>query len=629
VSGEFNFHELKASDRLPTPSGTAVAIMRLLQRENVTAQDVAQRVQTDPALTGRLLRLANSPLAGARRPVASVMDAVVLVGMKVVRQFALSLSLVGDHQHGQCRSFDYQAYWSRSLAMAAAIQAVAAQERSVAPEEAFTLGLLADVGRLALATAWPEEYGECLLEAEGEALLALENERFAIDREALSVMLLEDWGFPAVFLDALIRSNKPAAPSDDSRASRFARQLVFARAIAGHCLADEARRASLAPGLNALAATQSLDENALRELLGRIESQWREWGALIGVATDIRQSDPPSPPAVAEASGNGGERLEILLVDDDSLMLARLSKHLKMEGYNVVALRDGEAALAYALEREPRMIVTDWRMQPMDGLQLCKSLRCLDFGKSLYIIMLTADESEDALVQAFDAGMDDYVVKPPSMKVLTARIRAGRRIIGLQQKLEREHREIERFSAELAVANRRLELMAYTDQLTELPNRRYAMGRLEQEWTCALRFARPLSVMILDLDRFKSINDSLGHDAGDRVLAHAAKVMRASVRASDIVCRLGGEEFLVIALNTDGAAALQSAERIRLAIESRQPEGLALSRPLTVSVGVASGSGPKPDWKELIKMADQALYQAKESGRNRVRLVRSLIAERS
>lgn len=624
MSGEFNFHELKANDRLPTPSGTALAIMRLLQQDNATAQDLARHVQTDPALTGRLLRLANSPLAGTRRPVASVMDAVVLVGMKVVRQFALSLSLIGNHQSGQCRNFDYTLYWSQSLAMAVAIQAVAAQERSVAPEEAFTLGLLADIGRLALATVWPEEYGECLERADGAALLAMENERFAIDHEALSVMLLEDWGFPAVFLDALIRSCKPGTPKDDSRTSRFARQLVLARAIARHCLADETRRAALAPELHALAATQSMDENGLSEFLGRVENQWREWGKLIGIATESQPIAPAEPQADGQTDGAETERLEILLVDDDPLMLARLSKHLKSHGYGVTALRDGETALAYALEHESRIIVTDWHMQPMDGLQLCKHLRSLDLGKSLYIIMLTADESEDALVEAFDAGMDDYVVKPPSMKVLTARIRAGQRIVGLQRKLEREHRQIERFSAELAAANRRLELMAYTDQLTELPNRRYAMGRLEQEWTCALRFSRPLSVMVMDLDRFKSINDGLGHDAGDRALAHAARIMRASVRASDIVCRLGGEEFLVIALNTDGAAALQSAERIRQAIENRQPESLGLPRPLTVSIGVASTSGPSPDWKDLIKMADQALYQAKESGRNCVRLVRSI-----
>jgi diguanylate cyclase (GGDEF)-like protein len=619
MNKDFNFHELKSSQRLPTPSGTALAIMRLLQREDATTQALAQLVQTDPALTGRILRLANAPGIGVRRPVVSIVDAVVLLGANVVRQFALSLSLVGDHQQGRCATFDYKMYWSISLAQATAIQALSAHERTIAPEEAFTLGLLAEVGRLALATVWPEEYGECLQQAEDAALLQLERERFAVDHIALSAMLLGDWGFPTVFLDALIQSHALNRVEDErSRAARCARQLAFARKIAGYCLANEDYRASLSPEICSMAAAHGLDANAQVDFLLQVEAQWREWGKLIGVATDLRQT---APVPMARVSKEG---LDILLADDDALMLARLSKQLTQEGHRLAIRRNGDAALEYALEYKPQMVITDWRMQPMDGLRLCKTLRALAFGKSLYIIMLTATEDEDALVEAFEAGIDDYVVKPPSLKVLNARIRAGQRIIRLQQELEQDRKEIERFSGELSVANRRLELMAYTDQLTELPNRRYALSRLEQEWETALRFGRPLSVMVLDLDRFKSINDTLGHDIGDQVLAHTAKVMRSAMRACDIVCRLGGEEFLVIALNTDGASALQSGERLRCALEKQQPQGMPLPHPITVSIGVAGTLGPRPDWKDLIKMADQALYQAKQSGRNCVRLARSL-----
>jgi diguanylate cyclase (GGDEF)-like protein len=622
MSKDFNFHELKSTQRLPTPSGTALAIMRLLQREDATTQALAQLVQTDPALTGRILRLANAPGIGARRPVVSIGDAVVLLGANVVRQFALSLSLVGDHQQGHCQAFDYKTYWSVSLAQATAIQTLSAHERTIAPEEAFTLGLLADVGRLALATVWPGEYGECLRQAEGEALLQLERERFAVDHIALSAMLLGDWGFPTVFLDALIQSQALNHVEDErTRAARCAKQLAFARKIASYCLANEDYRVLLSPEICSMAVAHGLDANAQVEFLLQVEAQWREWGKLIGIATDLRQA---APEPAAQASQASKEGLDILLVDDDALMLARLSKQLTQEGHRLAIRRNGDAALEYALEYKPQMVITDWRMQPMDGLRLCKTLRALAFGKSLYIIMLTATEDEDALVEAFEAGIDDYVVKPPSLKVLNARIRAGQRIIRLQQELEQDRKEIERFSGELSVANRRLELMAYTDQLTDLPNRRYALSRLEQEWETALRFGRPLSVMVLDLDRFKSINDTLGHDIGDQVLAHTAKVMRGAMRACDIVCRLGGEEFLVIALNTDGAAALQSGERLRCALEKQQPQGIPLQHPLTVSIGVAGSLGPKPDWKDLIKMADQALYQAKQSGRNCVRLARSL-----
>ncbi|HUL11141.1 MAG TPA: HDOD domain-containing protein, partial [Methylococcaceae bacterium] len=575
---EFNFHELKTSDRLPSPSGTALAIMRLAQREEATVQELAHLVQSDPALTGRILRLANSPAIGVRRPIASVVEGVSLLGMKAVRQFALSLSLVGKHQQGHCEAFDYPAYWSSSLANAVAIQSVTARERTVAPEEAFTLGLLAEIGSLALATAWPEEYGEVLRQAKGEAPFALERERFAIDRNALSVMLLADWGFPTVFLDALKQSLETDS-QEESRAARFGRQLVFARNIARYCLADTAYRSSLLPDLQTQAARHVLDESALNGLLEHVEDQWREWGKLIRVGTDLRQSQPEALPVEEPAAGG----LAVLLVDDDPIMLARLSKQLAAAGHRVATCRDGESALAHVLEHGPQLVITDWHMRPTDGLRLCRTLRASVYGKSLYLIMLTATEDEDALVEAFDAGIDDYIIKPPNLKVLNARIRGGQRIINLQQDLIRERKEIERYSAELALANRRLELMANTDLLTGLPNRRYALSRLEQEWAAALRHRRPLSVMILDLDHFKTVNDTLGHEAGDRVLAHAAKVMREAVRASDIVCRLGGEEFLVIAVNTDGAAAVSLGERVRSAIEQHQPEGLTLARPVTVS----------------------------------------------
>jgi diguanylate cyclase (GGDEF)-like protein len=486
----------------------------------------------------------------------------------------------------------------------------------VAPEEAFTLGLLSEIGSLALATAWPEEYGEVLRQAKGEAPLALERERFAIDRNALSVMLLADWGFPTVFLDALKQSLETDS-QEESRAARFGRQLVFARHIARYCLADTAYRSSLLPDLQVQAARHVLDESALNGLLEHVEDQWREWGKLIRVDTDLRQSQPEALP-VEEPAASG---LAVLLVDDDPIMLARLSKQLAAAGHRVATCRDGESALAHVLEHGPQLVITDWHMRPTDGLRLCRTLRASVYGKSLYLIMLTATEDEDALVEAFDAGIDDYIIKPPNLKVLNARIRGGQRIINLQQDLIRERKEIERYSAELALANRRLELMANTDLLTGLPNRRYALSRLEQEWAAALRHRRPLSVMILDLDHFKTVNDTLGHEAGDRVLAHAAKVMREAVRASDIVCRLGGEEFLVIAVNTDGAAAVSLGERVRSAIEQHQPEGLTLARPVTVSIGVAGSVGSRPGcWKELMSLADRALYHVKQASRNGVRL---------
>lgn len=610
---EFNFNELKAADRLPSPPSTVLAIMQLMQRENASVALIAQLIQSDPALTGRVLKLANSSAFATRRPIVDIQNAIVMLGMQRVCNLALSISLIGKYQEGRCQSFNYPAYWSEALAIAVAIASLTTRERTAPNEEAFALGLLSDIGRLALATAWPEKYSECLESAQGDRLIILEQECFAINHRSVSLMLLADWGFPEVFRNALMQSFIPKV-DDLSRTARLAGQLAFARKIARYCMADENYHAVLFQDLVAEARNHNLDEAALLVFIEECVAKWQDWGKLTDINTEIHYSFPEAAPAKKLIFKD----LDVLLVDDEPIMLAHLSEQMTALGHRVKICHDGESALKHIIEHKPQLVISEWSMKPIDGLQLCKMSRTFEFGKNLYFILLTAAETDDALVEAFDAGIDDYVTKPVNLRILLARIRAAQRLIALQMDLVQERKEIEISSSELAIANRRLEQMANTDLLTHLPNRRYAMTRLEQEWLMAEQFNCPLSVLMLDLDHFKSINDLLGHDIGDQTLAHAAKVMRETIRASDVACRLGGEEFLVIAPNTDGAAGLLLADRIRKAIESRQLKDVAFSRPLTVSIGVACSTNHNHGWRELVKLADQAVYRVKDRGRNGV-----------
>ncbi|MDX8126927.1 diguanylate cyclase [Methylomonas sp. OY6] len=624
MSDEFNFQEFKAAERLPTPSGTALAIMQLVQRDDADVLKLTELVKLDPALTARILSFANSAAFGARRPIANIHDAVVMMGVQSVRNFALSLSLVGGHSNGRCPEFDYRLYWAQALAKAVAMAAITSRERTIAPDEAFTLGLLSDIGKLALASAWSDLYGGCLKSSQAGNLLHLERECFAVDHQELTLLLLQDWGLPAIFVDGL-KLSFTSDSNETSRAHRLAEQLAFAEQIARHCVADETDRVTLMPALQQQAQHHSDDVSTIDAFLAEVEDQWRQWGQQINIDTEVRwpamnQANKEVIASLENTAQSDLPGLDIMLVDDDPILLARLSKQLTAVGHRVVTCRDAETALKQLLEQLPDLLITDWHMKPMDGVALCKILRQSVFGKNLYVIMLTAAETEDELVEAFDAGIDDYVIKPVSLRILLARIRAGQRLVKLQRELEKEKQDIERFSAELSVANRRLVTMANTDILTGLPNRRYALTRLEQEWATALRYRRPLSVLMLDLDFFKSINDTLGHDVGDAVLAHAAKIMKAAARATDIVCRFGGEEFLVVATNTEGATAVLLGERIRKALETHQPEGLVLKRPVTVSVGVAGSVGDKPGCQALVTLADQALYKVKTSTRNAVQL---------
>lgn len=605
---ELLFAELKAAERLPSPAGIALQVLELTNQPDAALEDVARLIQADPALSSRLIRFANSPLIAPRRPIVVVQEAAIRIGMNGVRNLVLGLSLVGQYRTGPCRGFDYERYWAESLAVAVALAQLASRQRIFAPEEAFTLGLLANIGCLALATAWPEEYARCLEEAEGNDLLAMERKLFAIDHLKLSVSLLVDWGLPEIFCDALAHHRDPGSAAD-ARTEGLARQLAFAQDCAAWCLAQE--RESCLAALERQAGGHGIGN--LPKFLEEIETAWHAWGRLIDIRTDL---PPPAPKPVPEQE-TCRPGLDIVLVDDDPLLLARLAKQLQTAGYQVRTCRSGAEALKTILETRPQLALTDWSMQPMDGLTLCRTLRQSAIGRELYLIMLTANDSEDALVEAFEAGVDDYVAKPVNLKVLLARIRAGQRIFALQAELTRERVEVEQKAKELSLLNRKLEQLANTDLLTALPNRRYAQRRLQQELAQARRYGRPLSVMVLDLDHFKSINDRLGHAAGDEVLRHAASVMQKTLRASDVLCRWGGEEFLAIVPNADLAAARRLAERLRCALCDQQPSGLALERPVTVSIGVGS-CPPACDLDQLLHLADTALYRAKDQGRNRV-----------
>ena len=317
--------------------------------------------------------------------------------------------------------------------------------------------------------------------------------------------------------------------------------------------------------------------------------------------------------------GEPPEPFRILLVDDESITRRRLQKLLATTGHCVTTAADGREGLRQALDTNQQLIISDWMMPEMDGLELCRALRLTEAGRRMYVIMLTGCEDDTHLVQAFEAGADDYVVKPFRPRVLEARLRAGIRVLQLQEELERDKEKIDRYAEQLAAANRVLHKAALTDALTGLPNRRCLIERLGQEWAEATRHGRALACLMLDVDHFKRFNDTHGHDVGDQVLRNTAGVLKASCRSYDVVCRYGGEEFVMVCPDTDLDSARVVAERVRAAIEANivaTTQGRRLR--VTISIGVAASDRDVADAVALVKAADDALYAAKEAGRNRV-----------
>jgi len=653
ITDKSRFEELKASGMLPSPKGVALAVMQLAQDENATNAEIARTIKADPALSGRLVKAANTAQFMGRRAVASVPDAVVVLGLATVRQLALGFSLVSDYRNGRCARFDYEAFWSRSLVTALAMQAVTTHTRAAAPEETFLLGLFNRIGCLALASVYPQEYSQLMASNPDRAvsdLATVERQQFAVDHNELTAALMTDWGLPAVLVDPVLHHEHPAHGrfAEGSRQFMLCYGLHLAGYLADLCLAPEGARAAMLPNLFLLGSRIALDAEKVSAIADQTVRDWQEWGRLLDVPT---RNLPPlaaiaTAGAAAESPAEGAEGAEgaesvetearafepvgadeakdlrVLVVDDDRSVLLLLDRVLANAGYTVFTASNGREALNTAMECRAQLILADWLMPEMDGLQFCRALRNTRLGRSVYMVLLTGVEDEARLVEAFEAGVDDYVLKPINPKILLARLRAGERVVSLQNEVECDREEIRRFAAELAMTNRRLQEAALLDPLTGIPNRRYAMDRIQQEWSAAGRSARPLACMLIDVDHFKRINDTYGHDVGDIVLQRVADVLKHTARTPDVICRIGGEEFLVICPDTDASAAGLCAERLRNAAGAMRIAVGNVTLQITISVGVAAMDSAMPGPDSMIKAADQAVYAAKQSGRNRTCIYR-------
>lgn len=636
LSSRSKLDELKSNGRLPSPKGAAMQVLLLSQKEEVTNQEIAHAIQADPALSAMLIKLANSPLAHQVRPIASVLDAVAVLGMNTVRQIVLGLSLVDSSRNLTCKKFDYQKFWSHSL-----LTAIAAQNlvllRGVglaSPEEIFILGLLSKVGMLALATAYPLEYSAILEKVEADSsvsLVDLERAEFGFDHNQLTREMLADWRMPVAFQSAIMHYEDPCQANfaEGSRDWNFLHLLHIADYLTRMCLAQDVERSKMVPKLIFKATRLGVESEMLSRLGDGAVNDWHDWSKLFKIRVvsvppfESLLEVAPLAPEVSDAGvlpGNVGSsfKLRILLVDDDRAVLMIMKMLLDSSGHTVAIARNGKEALAMVSDFMPQIIMTDWVMPEMDGIAFCRELRRNPDWRNIYVFMLTAQESTDRLVEAFEAGANDYMTKPINPKVLGARLSAGQRVVQLQEELEHERQLLHKFSSELAVSNQRFQKLALTDELTELPNRRFANEHLERQWALAQRNGSPLSCMMVDIDYFKQVNDSYGHKVGDDVLKQVAHALHLSVRKQDVVCRLGGEEFLVICPDLRASEFIRYAERLRVNVAALNfTDTSGKNFKLTVSIGAAGKNPAVASSEMLMQLADKRLYMAKESGRNR------------
>ncbi len=300
--------------------------------------------------------------------------------------------------------------------------------------------------------------------------------------------------------------------------------------------------------------------------------------------------------------------MKILIADDQPLDRTVLRMSLEKWGYEVIEAEDGtEAMKILNSDESPDLAILDWMMPGLSGPEICLELRYQERTRYVYVMLLSAKDDVEDLVRGMAAGADDYISKPVDMHELQVRLRAGRRILELQE--------------ELIATREELRVQAARDFLTGISNRGSILEQLNAEVHRSVRQSTSLAVLMCDIDYFKRINDSHGHPAGDAVLKEVARRMQAAIRPYDAVGRFGGEEFLVLCPGTDAAGGAALGRRLREIVASTPVATGRAAIDVTLSIGVSARvfeSAAEVD--QIISEADTALYVAKHNGRNRVEI---------
>lgn len=619
------FEELKTGGLLPSPRGVALTVLEVAGCPNASVHDITRLVQVDPAMAGRILRYANGAQGSSLRHIVSLNQAITFLGLFRVRQIALGFSLIDEYRSGACPAFDYAGYWTSALATGIAAQKLASLAQCP-PDESFSCGLLAGIGRLAFATAFPDKYALILQqELSGARLADEERAQFGIDHAQLSAEMLDSWGLPGIFTNAVRDHEHPGeTPSlPGTRAHALCAALHFAVRIGQLLNLDDAHRWEQVPSLFNAAAQLGMVEEDVPSLVEAVVADWQGWAKELKLPTrtysDLREllAAPPTGTREGEESRPGIASLRVALLVNDPEHYLSLAHMLTAMGLRVDRVKDLTDARHLLRDNPPDIAIVDTGSSDSNAKAQLSELRKAA-GSALHIIALIPADAESRVAQLLSDGAADYLLYTYTEAALVARLSNAQRMVSLQSAVRAERELAVSSSGEWARANRRLLHEALTDPLTQLPNRRYGLDRFAQEWDIAVSNDLPIACLMLDIDHFKRVNDEHGHDVGDVVLRQIAAVIEHCCRRSDIFFRYGGEEFCGICPATTVAEAIQLAERITGAVRNDRcglPDNFFQ---VTLSIGVAVRAQNMTEPNELIGLADRALYAAKEGGRDRV-----------
>lgn len=443
-----DFNELKVSGKLPSPKGVALKVMQLCQDESLSLRELAQTIQGDPALSGRIIRIANYANPNHNRPIAAVTtDTLILIGVHAIRQVVLGLSLVNEYRKGQCSLFDYERFWSHAVAMGSAAQIIASTTQAAPTAEMFNCGLMAGIGQLALVTARPEAYCDLLSSLQNdptETLYDAQRHHFGLTQRDMTTYLLQDWGIPKLFVDAIHHHEDPAASgyAENSRPQRIACTLQLAALMAPVCM-EASTDASTLGKIHQVGALLQLAPDQIEAMIEQAKVEWKAWCRMLDIrATHIEEKAAvlrQEPPAVAtppmsmptpreEPSPSPQDMpLRIMIASNNELQSNMLKKVIAAGGHEVVVIDKGTNVVEQVPLWRPHVLITDWLLPGIDGLSLCRTLRNDPAGERLYCMIVTPFEDERQKIDAYEAGADELLRTPLNPRLVMARLLIAQR----------------------------------------------------------------------------------------------------------------------------------------------------------------------------------------------------------
>ncbi|NDU90935.1 MAG: GGDEF domain-containing protein [Ferrovum sp.] len=598
--------QIRALGHLPSPSSTALRLYALIQSDDVDLHKMAEVIKGDVALTVRLIRLANRPGRTPGRPVASIEEGLMRLGLKTVAGLAVGMSVIDDAVASSAP--DDRAYLALCRhSLAAAVLAEWMCDRPEVPASAadlFTCALLARIGQLALLRFYPEPYPALIrLQQNTHELLDAERQQLGIDHQVITLALLQEWGFPDPLTEAIrISEAEPELRVGNDRGHIMAQILSFAWEAAPALISRRTEEIArhLEHGL-ALLGQSALKE----ELSGMVETLVRHW-----LEWDSPQQGHDSSARIAPDIGDAEVAAQLLLVGVPAVMRQSWESTFTERGYGVLSVDSWEAVTAQMTNERVGFLIL-WKDEPHIFGEPEKRLFASWVGEERRaIVVLVPEMSAPFSHELLEIGADVVLPCTVSATLLSAQLARLEDKLVVARNLEEERSAHRKLLSELVLTTRKLHLQTLTDPLTGLANRRMAEAFLKRHWSMVERRNLSLGCLIIDLDDFKRINDKFGHDAGDAALRAFAAILKENVRQEDLAVRLGGDEFLVVC----PLAQVPHLEYLRKRLIEFAHRLKLETGPLSCSIGFAeSDRNTMKSPSELLKQADEHLMRLKRS----------------